>query len=193
VRILTRLGDPQLVAQLATDLTAADLTTFLMTIAAERASTVGAPDTLSRYEKDRFSRPAIAPFRKLRAVEDGFVHAVPVRWDWITASPLVPFGSHHVLGNISQDWVVATIRPNEVAAHPTVALALESAVRRRATAVRRSAEPQRLATIQGVTRGQRYSSDDAWIDPRERLPGGSCIGTRIRSLGRTRKVPLRAS
>jgi hypothetical protein len=161
-RILARLGNSQLVDRLANDLTAADITTLLMTVAAERASRLRAPDALVRYRKDRFSRPGTAPFVQLREVEDAFIRTVPDDWDWITPSPLVPFGTHHVLGNISQDWVVTTIRANEVAADPTVALALESAVRRRGTALRRSAGPERLATIQRVTRAQQYSSEDAF-------------------------------
>jgi hypothetical protein len=160
-RIVRSLGDSRLVHRLATGVTPADLTTLLLAVAAERAAEADAPGRLGRYVTDRFSRPGNAPFLHLRRIEDAFIRAVPHDWDWVTASPLVPFGTHHVLGEISQDWVVTTVRPNEVAADPTNALALEAAARRRDTAIRRSTEPQRLATIQRVTRAQKYSGDEA--------------------------------
>jgi hypothetical protein len=161
-RILRSLGDSQLVHRLATGLTPADLTTLLLAVATERAAEADAPGTLVRYVNDRFSRPGTAPFLHVRRIEEAFIRAVPQKWDWVTVSPLVPFGTHHVLGDISQDWVVTTLRANEVAADPTSALALETAARRRDTTIRRSAEPQRLATIQRVTRAQRYSAEDAF-------------------------------
>ena len=162
-RILRGLADPELPARLASGLTAADLTTLLMAVMAERAARTAPPDVLDRYERDRFARPGRAPFPHLRRAEEAFIRAVPDGWDWVTPSPLVPFGTHAALGGLSQDWVVTTVRPSEVAADPTVALALEAASRRRDTTARRSAPSQRLAALQRITRAQRYSSEDALV------------------------------
>jgi hypothetical protein len=161
-RILRGLADPDLVTRLASEITAADLATLLMAVAAERAARTDPSEVLDRYERDRFARPGLAPFLRLRRLEDAFIRAVPHGWDWVTPSPLVPFGTHAALGDLSQDWVVTTVRPSEVAADPTDALALEAASRRRDTSARRSAPPQRLATLQRITRGQRYSTEDAF-------------------------------
>jgi hypothetical protein len=161
-RILSRLRDADLAAKLGSEVTAADLATLLMAVAAERAYRVAASEVLSRYRSDRFSRPGTAPFLRLRKVEDVFIQAVPNAWQWISVSPLVPFGTHHVLGDITQDWVVSTVRPNEVAADATDGLALEAATRRRSTSVRRASDPQRLVALQRVTRAQRYSEEDAF-------------------------------
>jgi hypothetical protein len=95
-------------------------------------------------------------------MEDAFIDAVPKGWDWVVPSPLVPVGTHVTLGRISQDWVVTTVRANEVAADPTVSLALEAAAARSDTSIRRTAAPQRLATIQRILRGQLYASPDAF-------------------------------
>jgi hypothetical protein len=69
-------------------------------------------------------------------MEDAFIDAVPKSWDWVVPSPLVPVGTHVTLGRISQDWVVTTVRANEVAADPTVSLALEAAAARSDTSGR---------------------------------------------------------
>jgi hypothetical protein len=161
-RVVKKVGEPDIVRTLASELTASDLTTLLMAAAVERASSVDGSDVLARYGSDRFSRPGTAPFRRLREIEDRFISAVPELWDWVVVSPLVPFGAHVALGEISQDWVVTTIRANEAAADPTVALALEAAERRRDSRRRQTDEPQRLATIQRIVRGQLYKSPRAF-------------------------------
>lgn len=157
-RIVAKLADAEIVRKLASDLTAADLTTLLLTVVQERATRVRGPEALARYLSDRFSRPGTVPFERLREVEDLLIGAVPGSWEWIVASPLAPFGVHAALGPVSQDWVVSTVRADEVAADPTIAIALEAAARRRDSATRRTDEPQRLATIQRIIRGQRYRS-----------------------------------
>jgi hypothetical protein len=162
-RILPGLADPELLARLTSGLTAADLTSLLMAVMAGRAARAEPPSALDRYERDRFARPGRAPFLHLRRVEDAFIRAVPDEWDWVTPSPLVPFGTHAALGDLSQNWVVTTIRSSEVAADPTVALALEAASRRRDTTTRRSAPSQRLAALQRITRAQRYSPEEALV------------------------------
>jgi hypothetical protein len=73
-------------------------------------------------------------------------------------SPLMPFGAHARLGEVTQDWVVATVRANEVAADPTVGLALEAAEARRESATRRKGPTQHLAGIQRIVRAQLYGS-----------------------------------
>lgn len=133
-----------------------------MEVAAQRASRMSGADVLARYRSDRFSRPASVPFAWLHEIENAFIGAVPSAWHWVVPSPLVPLGTHATLGDISQDWVVATVRPNEVAADPTVALALEAAAARSDSSVRRTAPFQRLATIQRVLRGQLYASPKAF-------------------------------
>jgi hypothetical protein len=104
----------------------------------------------------------MVPFEHLREVEDLFIGAVPGGWEWVVPSPLVPFGTHAVLGDISQDWVVTATRANEVAADPTVALALEAAVARMDSSTRRTMPPQRLATMHRIVRAQLYASPRAF-------------------------------
>jgi hypothetical protein len=161
-RVTSRLGEPNIVTKLAADLTPSDLTTLMLAVAERRAARVEPAGVLRRYRSDRFSRPGSVPFAQLREVEDLFLGAVPEGWEWVVPSPLVPFGTHAALGDISQDWVVTATRPNEVAADPTVSLALEAAVARRDSSTRRVAEPRRLATVQRIIRAQLYASPRAF-------------------------------
>jgi hypothetical protein len=160
-KVIARLGTADIVERL-TDLPASELTTLLLEVASARASRVAPVDVHRRYRSDRFSRPAPASFHALREIEELFIGAVPADTNWVIASPLAPFGVHSALGDVSQDWVVATVRPNEVAADPTVALALEAASIRANTRLRRRELVQRLATIQRVTRAQLYESPDTF-------------------------------
>jgi hypothetical protein len=161
-RIAGRLGEADLAQRLASDLSASDLSTFLLEVVRARASRIAPIDVLRRYRTDRFSRPGTASFPSLRAVEDALIEAVPEGWGWIVPSPVVPFAAHAALGDVPQDWVVTTVRADEVAADPTVALALEAAAARSDSSTRRSGGRQRLATIQRVLRAQLYRSPDAF-------------------------------
>ncbi|MEO1058503.1 MAG: hypothetical protein AAFY28_16465 [Actinomycetota bacterium] len=84
------------------------------------------------------------------ALEPGF--------ELVETSPLVPLGTHSVIGGISQNRVVSTIRSTEVAADPTNSLALEAAVRRRSLLRTdpKSAEIVQLAAIERIVRAQQF-------------------------------------
>src|SRR5215469_5133838 len=77
---------------------------------------------------------------------------LPPGTELVTLPPLVPLGTHAVLGPMSQDKVVTTMRATDVAADPTNALALEAAVRRKAGDVRQTV---RLAAFQRVVRAPK--------------------------------------
>jgi hypothetical protein len=155
-RVLREAGDPRVLDLLADRLSGADLTTLLLAVSRARAGRLTPPDVLRRYGSDRFTAPAAVPFTRLRRAEDALLSALPDGFEPVTLSPVVPLGTHSVLGGVHQNKVVATIRASEVAADPTNGLALEAAVRRRRAlaADPRSATPVRLATVQRVTRAQ---------------------------------------
>src|SRR5262249_46210551 len=113
-RILGRLGEGRdLIDQMAS-LSRPDLTTVLMAVAAERARRVDAAAVLRQYERDRFVRPSAHDVRSLRAAEEAFLRATPVVWEWTTLAPVVPFGTHAALGDLSENRVLAALRALEV-------------------------------------------------------------------------------
>lgn len=127
----------------------ADLTTAQLEVARRRAARLRGPDVLRRHRNDRFVTPSPLPFAAMRHVEDVLIGGLPPEFSLITLAPLVPLGTHSAVTGLAQDRVVSTGRGTEVAADPTVGLALEAAVRREGAAA------VRLAAVQRVVRAQR--------------------------------------
>ncbi|MEV1178093.1 hypothetical protein [Nonomuraea sp. NPDC049784] len=150
-RVLRQAGGQEILDVLAERLSGADLTTLLLEVTRRRAGALAPADVLRRYGHDRFVAPARVPFRRLRRAEDAVLSAVPESVELITLAPVTPLGTHSAVGPVDQNKVVSTIRNSEVAADPTNALALEAALRRRA-----SPDVVRLATLQRVVRAQHF-------------------------------------
>jgi len=149
-RILTAAGGTDIVARLAS-LSGSDFTSLMLAVARRRAAQETPTGLLRRYRSDRFVQPASTGWQSLRAAEDRMAAHLPPGTELVTLPPLVPLGTHAVLGPMSQDKVVATARVTEVAADPTNALALEAAVRRKAD-IRGTV---RLAAFQRAVRAPR--------------------------------------
>jgi hypothetical protein len=149
-RVLRTIGGRVVVDGLAS-LSAADFTSLMLEVARHRAGRETPASLLRRYRADRFVQPASTDWQVIRTVEDAMTARLLPGTDLLMLPPLVPFGTHSVLGPMSQDKVVSTLRAAEVAADPTNALALEAAVRRRAN----PRAVARLAALQRVVRAQR--------------------------------------
>jgi len=150
-RVLETIGGQAAVAGLAS-LSGSDFTILMLEVARQRAVRETPASLLRRYRTDRFVQPAGTGWQLIRAAEDAMTAFLPPGMELLMLPPLVPFGCHAVLGPMSQDKVVTTMRAVEVAADPTNALALEAAVRRRAA---ESRSVVRLAAFQRVVRAQR--------------------------------------
>jgi hypothetical protein len=147
-RVLRAVGGRDVVARLS-GLSGADFTSLMLEVARQRATKETPPSVLRRYRGDRFVQPASPSWHQVRAVEDRLAAHLPPGTELLTLPPLVPLGTHAVLGPMSQDKVVTAMRASEIAADPTNALALEAAVRRRAGEQRGII---RLAAFQRVVR-----------------------------------------
>jgi len=158
-RVLRKAGGPAVLDLLGRRLGGADLTTLLLEVFRLRAGRLTPADVFRRYLDDRFTAPADVPFHRLRRAEDLLLSAIPSEFEPVTLSPVAPLGTHSVVGTVAQTKVVSTVRGSEVAADATNGLALEAAARRRTALERdsRSAEVVRLAAIQRVVRGQRFT------------------------------------
>jgi hypothetical protein len=159
-RIVTDLGQPGLIDALATQLSGADFTTWMLEVMQHRAAAAMPATLLQRYRSDRFVTLATAPFASLRRVETALLDASRDEFETVTLAPLVPLGTHSAIATVAQNKVVATMRHNEVAVDPTNALALEAATRRRGALSRAAKSQQRvaLAALQRVVRAQSVSS-----------------------------------
>jgi hypothetical protein len=150
-RILAALGGADVVDRLAS-LSGSDFTSVMLAVARRRAAQETPAGLLRRYRSDRFVQPGGTRWGALRAAEDHLATHLPPGTELLTLPPLVPLGTHAVLGPMSQDKVVSTLRATEVAADPTNALALEAALRRRADGTHGAV---RLAAFQRVVRAPK--------------------------------------
>jgi hypothetical protein len=132
-------------------LSGSDFTSLMLEVARRRAGRQTPAEVLRRYRNDRFARPGGTSWHSLRRAEDLLARHLPAAFEVLTLAPVVPLGTHSVLGPVSQDKVLTALRALEVAADPTNALALESAVRRQ----QHPDQAVRLAAFQRVVRAQR--------------------------------------
>jgi hypothetical protein len=149
-RLLPAIGGAEVVERLA-GLSGSDFTTVMLAVARRRAARETPASVLRRYRSDRFVQPAGAPSARLRLAEDMLASGLPRDFELLTLAPLVPLGTHAVLGPLSQDKIVTAMRACEAAADPTSALALAAAVRR----ISARDVPVRLAALQRVVRVQQ--------------------------------------
>ena len=147
------VGRPGLLDALAA-LPASDVTSLLLALARRRAAAVSPAALLRAHTENRLVGPAALDPRALRAYEERIDELLPEGYERIDLSPVTPLGAAHVLGATPQDWVVSAGRDTEVVSDPTVALALECAVRRRK--FRPSATPVHLAAVHRTLRAQRF-------------------------------------
>jgi hypothetical protein len=148
-RVIRAIGGSEVADRLIA-LPGADLTTLLLHVMHGRAARRTPTDVFRRYREDRFATPAGVPFDQLRQAEDQLLSLLPNSFERITLSPVVPLGTHSVLGTVHQDTVLATVRGTEVAADATNGLALVAADRRR----QHQDQVVQLATLQRLTRAQ---------------------------------------
>jgi hypothetical protein len=153
-RIERALGAPGLADGLAA-LPAADVTSLLLAVARRRADSVSPASLLRAHERSRLVRPATLDPRSRRACERQLDELLPDGYERIDLAPVTPLGASHVLGATPQDWVVSAGRDTEVVSDPTVVLALECALRRRA--LRPAHAPVHLAAVQRTLRTQPFA------------------------------------
>lgn len=151
-RVLADLGIPDLVDQLAA-IPGSDFTSLWLAIARARAEGLTHRDILRRYESDALFRPAFATSEGLRRATQKVLEVLPADFELVTLAPVVPAGTHWVLGEISPNNVLTTVRGAELAADNAAGLALEAASRRRGS----RNGTLKLASTQRLTRAQPFS------------------------------------
>jgi hypothetical protein len=152
-RVLRRIerdaGVPNLTAIL-TRLAPADLRSLVLHVLSAHAEGRTPASLLAQYERDGSVKPEPCDGRVMHAL-DGLALNAAAGFESVELSPVGPLGTNAVLGQISQNNVLSTIRNTEVIADPTAALALECALRRRA-----SDEPVRLCAVGRTLRLQPF-------------------------------------
>lgn len=153
-RVLKTAGAPELLQTLTGRLSLTDLQSLLLEVYRVRASERAPKELVRQYVNNRFVRPsAVSPVDSARLDELAF-SLLPPGFEAIELSPVGPLGSCSVLGPVSQNNVVTTIRNTEVCADGTNMLALECAARR----MERESESEtiRLCASQRLVRAQQF-------------------------------------
>lgn len=146
--IVDRLGAPAF-ERLASELSGAELQSLLLEVMQRRASSRTPAEVLAHYARDGFCKPGAVDQRTSVAV-DAELLAAAVGFDAIELSPVAPLATCSSVALTDQNRVLTALRSTEVVSDPTNVLALECALRLRATP---GAEVH-LATSQRVIRAQ---------------------------------------
>src|SRR5437763_1100886 len=112
-RIARKAGSTELVEMLSERLSASELTSLLLEVAARSAGALKPSDVRRQYEGDRFVRPSHADPRLLNAIERAAFDAA-VGFEAITPAPLAPLAACASVATVSQNKIVSTMRGSEV-------------------------------------------------------------------------------
>lgn len=145
--ILDRLGEPSF-ERLAVELPGTELSSILLEVMQRRANARSPAGVLAQYQRDPFCRPAAIDQRVSVAI-DGHLLAAAAGFEAIELSPVAPLAACSSVAPTAQHRVLSALRSTEIVADPTNVLALECALRLRA-----SPGPVHLATSQRVIRAQ---------------------------------------
>ena len=150
-RVIAALGlDADAVDVLAAKVSGADLTSFLLEVTRRRADRISPADVMRRARTDPLVEPGAVDARALHGIIATVVDAIPVLFEFVELSPVVPLGTHSTVATVHQPKVVSTIRNAEVAADPTNALALLAELRRG------TSPDVRLGAVQRILRAQPF-------------------------------------
>jgi hypothetical protein len=169
-RIARDAGIPNLVELLGSRLPPTDLQSLLLAVYRRRVAELTPRALLERYEQNPFSQPARVDPAALLELDRLAFACLPEGWERIEIAPVCPLGTSSVLGGLSQNRAVATVRNTEVVSDSTNVLALECARRRRrARGSKRDLAAQvKLCTSARLLRSQPY--EDPFL-PHFRLLG----------------------
>lgn len=162
-RIEREAGVPDLSEILVKRIKPTDLQSLLLEVYRERVKRRSPRAIFLDYVKNSFTLPSRCdPALLLEWDRIAFSH-LPEGFRAIELSPVSPVGSVSCIASISQDWVLTTIRNEEVVADPTNVLALECALRRQELTRSKptNTTPVHLACSHRVVRAQRYRDPGA--------------------------------
>jgi len=160
-RILTKLGDTQLIERLR-QLPPTELQSLLLEINRQAAADITPQQLLKSYESNRFVVPsAVDPIEFYKMELEMLSIAKENSFEPQELSPLAPLGNCSALGLADQNKIVSAVRGTEVVADATNLMALECAVRRKQSkfgndvvnlcSIHRHVRAQALPDIKGFT------------------------------------------
>ncbi len=129
-RVTRELGGEAPLRALTHELAPRDLESLLLHVCASRATARGVRDLASQFARGGATAHGIASPRLLNRFEHEAFEAAR-EFEMLPLSPVLPLGTATELARVHQNNVLSATRRLEVSTDPTLALALESAERRR--------------------------------------------------------------
>jgi hypothetical protein len=144
---------PGLLDKLSEELNPSDLQSLLIEVARRRSSQRRPADIVRDYAESRFFLPARSPAADFLAWDNLAGEVAQERFELLELSPTAPLGACAAVASVGQNWSIATVRKGEVISDPTNILAIEAALRRKA-----SPEDIHLGASARVVRPQNYNA-----------------------------------
>lgn len=153
-RVADALGAEDAAKILADRVSGADFTSFLLDVMHRRADRVTPADVMRQSGRDRFVDVGTVDARALHATIATVIAAIPTAFEFVELAPVLPLGTHTALAPVHQHKVVSSVRSLEVAADPTVALAIVAAQHRAAAPT----PTLHLGAVQRILRAQPFGA-----------------------------------
>ena len=131
-RILTEIGQPNLIEVLAKQLSPSDLNSLLMEVMKQQAGEQSPAQLLQHYLKNRFVSPSSIDSLSFVQLENELLTLARQHgFALLELSPVAPLGSCSVIARTDQNKIVSALRGTEVVADATNVMALEAAAQRK--------------------------------------------------------------
>jgi hypothetical protein len=163
-KVLQRAGAEH-VADFLSDMPGSDLYTLLMEVCSRRVKVLSPADIAREYEENRLVAPCPISQKKLVQADYFAYQVLPETFQTIELSPVGPIGMNAVLGGVSQQNILSSIRGSEIISDPTTALSLEGARQRKLllNSDLKDSTRVRLATSARCMRLQRFDNIPGFV------------------------------
>lgn len=160
MKILERIGHPELVHVLGQELSGTELNSLLLEVFNQSVSTLTPPQLLNLYQLNRFVKPSDLPVIELKHMElDLYEIFQQFSFQPLELSPVAAFGSCSVVAPADQKKILSALRGTEVLADATNSLALHicDLKQRKVWTPDEAGHKIRFSTIQRHIRTQQIS------------------------------------
>ncbi|WP_308636396.1 hypothetical protein [Paenibacillus silvisoli] len=156
-RILSELGQEELIETLAERLSGADFNTLLLEVFRRRASGRKPAELLRGYKENRFVKPAVVDPIALKQLELDLLRiAQRHAFEPIQLSPVAPLGSCSAVAPADQNKIISALRGTEVVADVTNLIALHIADGIKSGKLLHEPDTLRYCTTHRHVRAQRF-------------------------------------
>lgn len=143
-----------------TKLNSSEIYSLLLTVLARNIEKKNPSTVLSEYRESKLLEPSSVNYKDSLFLDSLLINNLDESYDVISPSPIVPSGAVSAVNKINPKTILQTIKGSELVSDTSVALALEAAVRRSETDLKKNLNITNLAASQREVRLQQFSNAD---------------------------------